>query len=302
MSISFLSSVRHFFSTYSIAVIAVVIAIHLLPLSAFFIPFQTRDIYLFLVSYSIRVFCLTAGYHRYFSHKSFETSRFFQFFLAYFAACSLQGGPLWWASHHRHHHHASDQMSDAHSPVIDGFWHSHFFWFMQKQNLKSHYRLIKDFSVYPELRLLERYWYVCPIPMIILLYFFWGINGIVWGFIVPTIFVNNVTYAVNSIVHLFGSRRFKTRDNSRNNFWVALLTFGEGWHNNHHRYAGSARQGFAWYQLDITYLVLWLLSKCYVVKNLKPVPEKILREGGYLKSTKINNDFPAKKSLSEVLA
>lgn len=266
---------------YSFLVIAIVVAIHLLPFSAFFVSFHLRDIYLFLISYSIRVFCLTAGYHRYFSHKSFQTTRFFQFILAYFAACSLQGGPLWWASHHRHHHHFSDQEGDAHSPVLQGFFHSHFLWFMQKKNLKAHYRLIKDFSVYPELRALERFWYLCPLPMILLLYFFFGFEGIVWGFFVPTVLVNNVTYAVNSVVHLFGSRRFETEDHSRNNFFIALLTFGEGWHNNHHRYAGSAKQGFAWYQLDLTYFILWLLSQCRIVKNLKPVPEKILQQGRY---------------------
>lgn len=273
-----------FFSRYSLLVIMIVFAIHASAFSIFFIPFHRVDLYLFLASYSLRVFCLTAGYHRYFSHKSFQTSRFFQFILAYFSACSLQGGPLWWASHHRHHHHASDQEGDVHSPVLYGFWHSHFFWFMQKKNLKARYSLIKDFTAFPELRFLERYWYLSPIPFLIFLYLCWGVSGLVWGFFLPTVFVNNVTYSVNSIVHLFGSRRFNTKDDSRNNLCIALLAFGEGWHNNHHRYASSACQGFVWYQLDITYIILWLLSKCHVVKNLKPVPEKILFEGGYLKS------------------
>jgi stearoyl-CoA desaturase (delta-9 desaturase) len=266
---------------YSLVVISLVLAIHLLPIFAFFTPFSLNDVCLFLVSYALRVFALTAGYHRYFSHKAFETNRFFQFFLAYFAACSLQGGPLWWASHHRHHHHTSDENSDVHSPVRSGFFHSHFLWFMQKKNLKAHYCLIKDFSQVPELRMLERYWYLAPLPMMLILYLIGDWNYIVWGFFVPTLFVNNVTYCVNSLVHLYGNRPYKTQDHSKNNWWVALLTFGEGWHNNHHRYAGSANQGFCWYQIDITYYLLKMLSTLRIVKNLKKVPSKILKEGGY---------------------
>ncbi len=266
---------------YSFLVVSLVLIIHALPFFAFFTPFNQADVWLFFVSYTIRVFSLTAGYHRYFSHKAFETNRVFQFILAFFAACSLQGGPLWWASHHRHHHHTSDEVSDAHSPVRFGFFYSHFLWFMQKKHLKAHYHLVKDFSRFPELRALERYWYLLPLPVIALLYLIGGWNYVIWGFFVPTLFVNNATYAVNSFVHLYGSRRYNTSDNSRNNVWVALLTFGEGWHNNHHRYAGSANQGFCWYQIDITYYFLCLLSYLKIVKNLKKVPEKILKEGGY---------------------
>ncbi len=267
---------------YSIFVFFLVLVIHFSPALALFIPFQIYDLYLFFISYSIRVFCLTAGYHRYFSHKSFSTSRLFQFFLAYFAACSLQGGPLWWASHHRHHHHVSDQQNDVHSPAQHGFWQSHFLWFMQRSNLKANYGLIKDFSCYPELRFLERWWLLTPVPIISLLYCFFGLSGIIWGFVVPTVFVNNATYCVNSILHLFGSRRYLTKEDSRNNFWIALITFGEGWHNNHHRYAGSVRQGFSWYQVDITFYILFILSKFRIVNDLKAIPDKVLAEGGYV--------------------
>jgi stearoyl-CoA desaturase (delta-9 desaturase) len=271
------------FSEYSITVIIIVCLIHLAPITAFFVPLHWSDIYLFLFSYALRVFCLTAGYHRYFSHKSFQTGRVFQFFLAYFAACSLQGGPLWWASHHRRHHHLSDLPEDAHSPKQYGFWYSHFLWFMKKKHLKSHYGLIKDFSRFPELRWLERYWYLTPLPVLLLLYFFCGWNGVVWGFLVPTVFVNNITYSVNSLLHLFGSRTYNTADASRNNVWLALMTFGEGWHNNHHRYPGSARQGFRWYEIDISYTILLILSKLRLVSRLKAVPEKILQEGRSLR-------------------
>jgi len=267
----------------SIFVVYIVVLIHIMPFAAFTTPFYvTMDLTLFFLSYTLRVFALTGGYHRYFSHKSFQTSRFFQFFLAYLGACALQGGPLWWASHHRYHHHHSDTEKDTHSPRLRGFWYSHFGWFMKKKNLHAHYHLIRDFSKYPELRFLERYWYLAPLPVIALLYVLGGWNAMVWGFFVPTVFVNNVTYAVNSLVHVFGGRRYQTKDDSRNNLLVALFAFGEGWHNNHHRFAGSARQGFAWYQLDITYLILKFCNWLRIVAKLKPVPEKILKEGHYL--------------------
>ncbi|TNF69756.1 MAG: acyl-CoA desaturase [Gammaproteobacteria bacterium] len=266
---------------YSFLILMLLIVIHLLPLSALFTNFYMVDIWLFLISYSVRVFALTAGYHRYFSHKSFETSRVFQFILAYLGATALQGGPLWWASHHRLHHKLSDTKKDAHSPKYFGFLYSHFGWFIQKKNLKAHYHLIRDFSRYPELRLLERYWYLTPIPILALLYCLGGMNYVIWGYFVPTVFVNNVTYMVNSVAHVFGRRCYHTKDDSRNNLLVALLTFGEGWHNNHHRFAASARQGFKWYQLDISYLVLKLLSFLAIVKNLRNVPKHILMEGRY---------------------
>jgi stearoyl-CoA desaturase (delta-9 desaturase) len=267
----------------SIFVVYIVVLIHIMPFAAFTTPFYvTMDLTLFFLSYTLRVFALTGGYHRYFSHKSFQTSRFFQFFLAYLGACALQGGPLWWASHHRYHHHHSDTEKDSHSPKQHGFWYSHVGWFMKKKNLHAHYHLIRDFSKYPELRLLERYWYLAPLPVILMLYLFGGWNAVVWGFFVPTAFVNNVTYAVNSLVHVFGGRRYHTKDDSRNNLLVALFAFGEGWHNNHHRFAGSARQGFAWYQLDITYLILKACNCLRLVSKIKPVPENILKEGHYL--------------------
>ena len=268
----------------SIFVVYIVVLIHVMPFAAFTTPFYAAmDLTLFCLSYALRVFALTGGYHRYFSHKSFQTSRVFQFILAYLGACALQGGPLWWASHHRYHHHHSDTEKDTHSPRLRGFWYSHFGWFMKKKNLHAHYHLIRDFSKYPELRFLERYWYLAPLPVIALLYVLGGWNAMFWGFFVPTVFVNNVTYAVNSLVHVFGGRRYETKDDSRNNLLVGLLAFGEGWHNNHHRFAGSARQGFVWYQLDITYCILKFLAWLHIVKKLKPVPEKILQEGNYLK-------------------
>lgn len=268
---------------YSLKVILIVVLIHIFPFFAFTTLFTWVDIYLFIASYSVRVFALTAGYHRYFSHKSFQTSRIFQFLLAYLGALALQGGPLWWASHHRYHHRNSDTNLDVHSPIKKHFIESHLLWFMKRSNLSAHYNLIRDFSKYRELRFIERYWYITPIPVLFALYSIGGWNYVLWGYLIPTVFVNHVTYSVNSIVHIFGKRPFDTKDNSRNNWFIAILTFGEGWHNNHHRYAGSANQGFSFSQIDITFYILKLLSFLGIVRNLKKVPDKILKEGGYLK-------------------
>jgi stearoyl-CoA desaturase (delta-9 desaturase) len=272
--------------TISWFIVSIVTVVVLMPLTAFITPFMWIDLVVLAVSYALRVFALTAGYHRYFAHKTFSTSRVFQFLLAAIGCTSLQGGPLWWASRHRHHHANSDNEADAHSPKQHGFWHSHMGWFLQKQNLKSRYDLIKDFSKYPELRLLERYWFTMPLLLIVILYLMGGWNFIVWGFCVPTLLVNQATYCVNSLVHVFGKRRYKTRDDSRNNWFVALITFGEGWHNNHHRFAGSTRQGFAWYEIDITFYLLKFLRLLRIVKNFRNVPEKILKEGHLIKNQK----------------
>lgn len=277
----------------SIAIVFLVAFIFLLPLTALTTYFSYSCLAVFFVSYFLRVFALTAGYHRYFSHKSFKTSRTFAFLMAAIASTALQGGPLWWASKHRHHHRTSDTPEDVHSPAQHGFWYSHMLWFMYKRNLKAHYGLIKDFSKFPEIRFLDRYWFLMPLVLIGILYLLGGWNWVVWGFCVPAVFINHGTYAVNSLVHVFGKRRFNTKDDSRNNWFVALITFGEGWHNNHHRYSGSARQGFAWYEIDMTYYLLKFLSLFSVVWDLKPVPTRILEEGG-LVSNKLNKQEQAR--------
>ncbi|MCP3680044.1 MAG: acyl-CoA desaturase [Gammaproteobacteria bacterium] len=264
-------------------IIVLVAIIALLPLTAFTTYFKWADLAILVVSFSVRAFAITAGYHRYLSHNAFKTSRVFQFIMAFLGSTTLQGGPLWWASLHRHHHMYSDQKEDISSPVREGFWHSHMCWFMYKRNLKAPYYLIKDLYRYPELRLLERYWYLTPLALIIPLAIFGGWNAVVWGFFVSAFFINHATYCINSVVHIFGRRRYDIKDNSRNNWWAAIITFGEGWHNNHHRYAGSARMGFTWYEIDISYYILKILSLFHIVWDLRPIPEKILREGNIIK-------------------
>ena len=211
----------------------------------------------------------TAFYHRYFSHRAFKTSRWFQFVGHFLGNAAAQRGPLWWAAHHREHHRHSDREGDVHSPHVHGFLWSHMGWFMEGSNFSKDRTGIRDLTKYPELRFLDRYDLVAPVVLALGM-FFWGAtlerwspqlgtNGwqmLVWGFLVSTVILYHVTYAINSLAHVFGSQRFPTADHSRNNLWLALITFGEGWHNNHHYYPSAARQGFYWWEIDVTYYIL----------------------------------------------
>jgi len=260
------------------------IVIHLLAVSAFFYPVTLYCVLLAVVSYSLRMFTITAFYHRYFSHRSFKTGRVVQFIGAFIACSSGQRGPLWWAAHHRRHHRHSDTDQDIHSPHAKGVFWSHTLWFMTDYAVPTLLKEIPDWLKFPELRFINRFdW----IPVLVLGYgcyllgswdWFHSVTGLnslttfIWGFLVPTVFLYHATFAVNSISHLFGKKRFDTGDESRNNGLVALLTFGEGWHNNHHFFPGSARQGFFRGEIDITYYFLKVMSCLGLVHDLRPVP------------------------------
>jgi stearoyl-CoA desaturase (delta-9 desaturase) len=260
------------------------IVIHVLAVSAFFYPVTLYCVLLAVASYSLRMFTITAFYHRYFSHRSFKTGRVVQFIGAFIACSSGQRGPLWWAAHHRRHHRHSDTDQDIHSPHAKGVFWSHTLWFMTDYAVPTLLKEIPDWLKFPELRFINRFdW----IPVLVLgygcyllgswdwFYSVTGLNGLstfIWGFLVPTVFLYHATFAVNSISHLFGKKRFDTGDESRNNSLVAFLTFGEGWHNNHHFFPGSARQGFFPGEIDITYYVLKLMSFLGLVHDLRPVP------------------------------
>lgn len=238
--------------------------------------------------YALRMLAITGFYHRYFSHKTFRTSRPVQFVFAVLGASAVQRGPLWWAAHHRHHHAHADQPGDTHSPRQRGFWHSHVTWFMNRRNHRTRRELVKDLYRYPELRFLDRYSMLVPVLLAVSLFLTGvllehaapglGTNGwqmLVWGFVISTVVLYHATFTVNSLAHSFGRRRYATRDDSRNNFWLALLTFGEGWHNNHHHYPGSARQGFYWWEIDVTWYFLRLLQACGLIWDVRPVPDRI---------------------------
>lgn len=241
--------------------------------------------------YVVRMFAITGFYHRYFSHKTFTTSRAMQFVLAVVGNSSVQRGPLWWAAVHRHHHKHSDQEEDVHSAKLSGFWWSHIGWMTSSKNFPTDYKLVRDLAKYPELVFLNRFDLVVPAAYGLALYIFGALLGhfapglgtsggqmFVWGFFVSTVFLLHGTLFINSLAHLIGGRRFHTTDESRNSLILALITLGEGWHNNHHRYQSTARQGFYWWEIDITYYGLKMLSWLGLVWNLKQVPESLYEE------------------------
>lgn len=251
-------------------------AAHAAALGIFFVTFHWYWPVLTLALYYVRMFFVTAGYHRYFSHRSFHTSRAFQFFLAFAAMTSSQKGVLWWAAHHRHHHQFSDTEEDLHSPLRFGFWWSHVGWILSNKYNETRTDLIPDLYKYPELRWLNRYHLVPPVTLAVILFLAAGWGGLFWGFFLSTAMLWHGSFTINSLAHVFGRRRYPTADTSRNSFLLSLLTMGEGWHNNHHHYMSSARQGFFWWEWDGTYYVLKVLSWFRLVWNLKQPPRQAL--------------------------
>jgi len=248
---------------------------------AFFVPFSWGLVGVCFATYAVRVFAITGAYHRYFSHRTYKTSRWFQFVLAWLGASSIQKGPLWWAAHHRHHHRFSDQPGDLHSPGLQGFLWAHIGWIMAEQNEATDFKAIQDFAKYPELRWLNTWHLVPGITLAVVLYLLGGFPWLVWGFFVSTVLCWHATYMINSLTHMFGRRRYATKDDSRNNLFFALLTFGEGWHNNHHYYQSSTRQGFFWWEIDVSYYILRALALVGLVWDLREPPAHVV--AGHLK-------------------
>jgi stearoyl-CoA desaturase (delta-9 desaturase) len=241
--------------------------------------------------YVLRMFAITGWYHRYFSHRTFKTSRACQFVFAVLGSSCAQRGPLWWAGHHRHHHIASDTIDDVHSPRHGGFIWSHIGWFTSQTHYAPRLKSIRDFAKFPELRFLDRFDVLVPtlagfgmfglgallesyVPGL-------GTNGpqmLIWGFFISTVALVHGTCTINSLSHQYGSQRYETGDDSRNNFWLALITLGEGWHNNHHYYPASTCQGFYWWEIDITYYALKAMEAIGLVWDVRDVPMHV-REG-----------------------
>jgi stearoyl-CoA desaturase (delta-9 desaturase) len=242
--------------------------------------------------YFFRMATVTGVYHRYFSHKTYSTARPMQFILALCGGTTVQRGPLWWAYHHRHHHQHSDQPEDAHSPHVHGFLWSHIGWITSRRNFPTDYSKVRDLDRYPELVFLNRFDAVVPIAFALAIFGLGSFLGthapglhtngwqlLVWGFFISTTALFHGTSCINSMAHLMGRRRYKTEDDSRNSFILAIVTLGEGWHNNHHRYQSSTRNGFFWWELDITYYLLRCLSWTGLIWGLKSVPASVLAEG-----------------------
>jgi stearoyl-CoA desaturase (delta-9 desaturase) len=267
------------------------LAMHAGVLALFWVGVSPIAVAFAVALYVLRMFAITGFYHRYFSHRTFHTGRVFQFVMALSGTLAVQRGPLWWAAHHRYHHRHSDEAGDAHSPGQHGFWWSHVGWFLTQSGTPTREHLVRDWIRYPELRFVDRWFLIGPVLLAA------GLLGLgawlhvafprlgtsaaqlfVWGFVVSTVAVYHATYTINSLSHRFGSRRFDTGDDSRNNWLLALITLGEGWHNNHHHYPGSARQGFYWWEIDLTYYGLRLLAVLGIISDLRPVPAKVLED------------------------
>ncbi len=256
---------------------------HLIPLFAFLTGVTAKAVILGVVLYFGRMFCITAGYHRYFSHRSYRLGRVPQFLLAFGGTTAVQKGPLWWAGHHRDHHRYTDTNRDPHSPQ-KGFWWAHVGWILCDAYGDTDLDAIDDFAKYPELRWLNDHDWVGPWSLAIACLLIAGWSGLVVGFFASTVLLWHATFCVNSVAHVMGRRRYATSDTSRNTWFVALLTGGEGWHNNHHHYPACARQGFRWWEYDPTYWLLRIGSMLHIVHDLRQPPiaakqSKRLRDG-----------------------
>lgn len=271
------------------------VVFHLLCLGIFFVPVNAQIVLWTVITYFFRVFIWEAGSHRYFAHRSFKTSRAFQLILAVLAAAGGQRGPIWWAQQHRDHHRTSDQPDDPHSPVHRGVWFSHVGWFMDPRYKNTDLDKAKDLSKYPELVWVNQYHYLFPLFVLIGTYLLGqftsmfgepglGISAVIWVFVLSTVLSVHATFSVNTLTHgmkpnALNLRRFDTTDTTTNSWLLAIPTMGAAWHNNHHRFMNSARAGFYWWEIDLTYLLLKMLSWFGIVWDLQKVPERIMEEG-----------------------
>jgi len=258
------------------------VLVHVACLAVFWTGINLELVALCAFMFFTRKFGITGAFHRYFSHRSYKTSRPFQFFLAFLGGAAAQKGALWWAAQHRHHHKHSDTDQDLHSAKLEGFYWSHVGWVLSKEYEEYDSNSVRDLNKYPELVWLDKYIFIPPVAAgtfcFVVGHFLgnaWG--GLVVGFFISTVILYHTTFSINSLCHMFGSRRYETGEESKNSIWLALLTMGEGWHNNHHHYPLSCRQGFFWYEIDITYYILVCLSKVGLVWDLQAPPKRMLQ-------------------------
>jgi len=273
---------------------------HVAALAVVFTGFSWPGVFVCIMLYVLRMFAITGVYHRYFSHRSYKTSRWFQFVLAFWGTAAAQKGPLWWAVNHRHHHRHSDTEADVHSPGLHGLWWAHVGWITSSRWNNTDYEGIKDFSKYPELRWLNNQHLVAPLLLGVAVYGLgllmestgsFGLAAehpflkttatqmLILGFFLSTVLLYHGTFCINSFAHLIGAKRYKTGDESKNSLILALITLGEGWHNNHHYYPGSERQGFFWWEIDITHYVLKVFSWVGLVWDLNKPAQHVLAMG-----------------------
>ena len=264
------------------------VGMHLMCLAVLWVGWSPIALMVAGAAYLLRMFAITGFYHRYFSHRTFKTSRIAQLMFGVLGASAVQRGPIWWAAHHRHHHAHSDQPDDPHSPFHQGFWRAHMGWFLTRKGFTPDMQRVRDLQTYPELRFLDRFDIAIPVLMAFTMLKLGqylhvhspelgtsGMQMLVWGFFISTVACYHGTYTINSLSHVFGRQRYATGDASKNNWLLAIITLGEGWHNNHHHYPVSTRQGFYWWEIDLTYYLLKLMSWLGLIWDLKGVPHSV---------------------------
>jgi stearoyl-CoA desaturase (delta-9 desaturase) len=262
--------------------------VHLACIAAIWTGITWRAVAICAILYWGRIFAIGAGYHRYFSHRAYATSRAFQFVLALLSQSTAQKSVLWWAAKHRHHHLHSDTAHDVHSPRHHGFWYSHVGWIFARRHDTADLRKVADLARFPELMCLHRFELLPAFGLAVLCFLIGGWPGLIVGFFWSTVLVFHATFCINSLAHVRGRRRYVTGDDSRNNWFLALFTMGEGWHNNHHACQSSVRQGFRWWEIDPTFYILKVLSWLRLVWDLKVPPRALLRNEQRLGTRVIN--------------
>lgn len=250
-------------------------------LLVFVVPFSAGFLVLWAVSHFLRAIGLTLAFHRYFAHRAFKMNRVAQFVWAFIGTAAMQKGPIWWAGHHVNHHKYADREGDPHSPMVSGIYYAHIGWFLndtKHDQLEATNPVVRDFSKFPEIRFLNTYFFIPPTLLALAMYAIGGFPWLVWGFCFPTVTLAHATFAINTVNHLFGTRRFDTIDESRNNPLTAIFAVGEGWHNNHHRYQRAARNGFYWWEFDPTWYVIRTMQALGLAWDVQPVPARIYAE------------------------
>ncbi|MBW1602235.1 fatty acid desaturase [Streptomyces sp. JJ66] len=264
--------------------------------------FSWSDLTVLLVMYAVCGFGISIGYHRLLTHRAFETHRPVRVAFAAAGAMAAQGPPLIWAAHHRKHHRVADKEGDPHSPHLGrapglrgagaGIWHAHLGWLFNRDLTSDPMRYCPDLTREKSLRWLSEHFVLIVAAGIVLpglLGFALSggaptsfLTGMLWGGLIRIFLVNHMTYAVNSIGHYFGRRRFTTTDESRNVFWLAIPSFGEAWHNNHHAFPRSARHGIRWYEIDLSAIVIWAMEKTRLARKVVRIDTErlTLREAG----------------------
>ena len=272
--------------------------VQLSAVTVLFVPFSWSLVGLWAASHVLRAIGLTLAFHRYLAHRAFEMSRVARFFWALAGTAAMQKGPLWWAGNHIDHHKYADREGDPHSPALSGFYHAHIGWFLNDARWKrvpATNPVLRDFGRAAELRLLDRYHWVPPLALALGMFALGGWPWLAWGFCLPTVTLAHATFAINTVNHLWGTRRFQTRDDSTNNAFTAVFAVGEGWHNNHHRYQRAARNGFYWWEFDPTYYVIRTMAAIGLAWNLQPVPARIYAEAVRKRDLPETHDTPERR-------